>query len=193
MKKKILINKTMLQQRIKQVAKKIEKDYEGKELTVICILKGSVFFTTDLTKNINKDLNIEFMRISSYEGTNSTGNIQLKLDLDEPVTNKNVLIIEDIIDSGRTLSYLIKYLKKQNPNSIKLCTLLDKPDRRVVKDVNVDYTCFTIANHFVIGYGLDLDEKYRNLPAIYCFINNKDDDDLLMKDRENIKKQLKNL
>ncbi len=189
-KKKVLITKTILQRRIKELAKEIEKDYEGKELTIICILKGSIFFTSDLTKNMNKDITIEVMRVSSYEGTNSTGVIKLKLDLDEPVTNKHILIIEDIIDSGKTLSYLIDYLKAQNPASMKLCTLLDKPQRRVI-DVKVDYTGFKIANHFVIGYGMDLDEKYRNLPAIYCFINSKEDEELLIKDRKRIEKQFK--
>ncbi len=189
-KKKVLITKTILQRRIKELAKKIEKDYKGKDLTIICILKGSIYFTADLTKYLNKDVTIEVMRLSSYEGTNSTGVIKLKLDLDEPVTNKNILIIEDIIDSGKTLSYLIDYLRAQNPASMKLCTLLDKPDRRVV-NVNVDYTGFKIANHFVIGYGMDLDEKYRNLPAIYCFINSEEDEILLEKDKKRIEKDYK--
>ena len=189
-KKKELITKTILQRRIKELAKKIEKDYKGKDLTIICILKGSIYFTADLTKYLNKDVTIEVMRLSSYEGTNSTGVIKLKLDLDEPVTNKNILIIEDIIDSGKTLSYLIDYLRAQNPASMKLCTLLDKPDRRVV-NVNVDYTGFKIANHFVIGYGMDLDEKYRNLPAIYCFINSEEDEILLEKDKKRIEKDYK--
>ena len=189
-KKKVLITKTILQHRIKELAKQIEKDYKGKDLTIICILKGSIYFTADLTKYLNKDVTVEVMRLSSYEGTNSTGVIKLKLDLDEPVTDKHILIIEDIIDSGKTLSYLIDYLRAQNPASMKLCTLLDKPDRRVV-NVKVDYTGFKIANHFVIGYGMDLDEKYRNLPAIYCFINSKEDEELLIKDKARIEKQFK--
>ncbi len=189
-KKKVLIPKTLLQRRIKQLAKEIENDYKGKDLTIICILKGSVYFTADLTKYLHKNVNVEFMRLSSYEGTNSTGVIKMKLDLDEPVTGKNVLIIEDIIDSGRTLSYLIDYLTGEKPESIKLCALLDKPERRVT-NVKVDYTGFTIANHFVIGYGMDLDEKYRNLPAIYCFINSKEDEELLLKDQKRIKESFK--
>ena len=188
-KKKVLIDKTTLQRRIKQLAKQIENDYKGKDLTVICILKGSTYFTADLTKYMRKDINLEFMRLSSYEGENSTGVIHLKLDLDNPVTDKNILIIEDIIDSGKTMSYLINYFKAQNPASMKLCALLDKPDRRVT-NVKVDYTGFVIANHFVIGYGMDLDEKYRNLPAIYCFINSEADEELLLKDKAKIKKQL---
>ena len=189
-KKKVLITKTMLQRRINVLAKQIENDCKGKDLTVICLLKGSVYFTADLTKYLRKNVIVECMRLSSYEGTNSTGVIKLKLDLDEPVTNKNILIIEDIIDSGKTLSYLIDYLRAQNPASMKLCTLLDKPDRRVV-NVNVDYTGFKIANHFVIGYGMDLDEKYRNLPAIYCFINSEEDEKLLLKDQKRIKESFK--
>lgn len=189
-KKRVLINKTLLQQRIKELAKQIEKDYEGKDLTIICILKGSVYFTTDLTKYINKDLNIEFMRVSSYEGENSTGVIKLKLDLDEPVTNKNILIVEDIIDSGKTLSYLIDYLKVQNPTSIKLCTLLNKPERRTV-NVKVDYTGFTIPNLFVIGYGMDYNEKYRNLPNISCFINSEEEEKLFLKEQSRIKESFK--
>lgn len=189
-KKRVLINKTLLQQRIKELAKQIEKDYEGKDLTIICILKGSVYFTTDLTKHINKDLNIEFMRVSSYEGENSTGVIKLKLDLDEPVTNKNILIVEDIIDSGKTLSYLIDYLKVQNPTSIKLCTLLNKPERRTV-NVKVDYTGFTIPNLFVIGYGMDYNEKYRNLPNISCFINSEEEEKLFLKEQSRIKESFK--
>jgi hypoxanthine phosphoribosyltransferase len=180
----------LLQQRIKELAKQIEKDYEGKDLTIICILKGSVYFTTDLTKYINKDLNIEFMRVSSYEGENSTGVIKLKLDLDEPVTNKNILIVEDIIDSGKTLSYLIDYLKVQNPTSIKLCTLLNKPERRTV-NVKVDYTGFTIPNLFVIGYGMDYNEKYRNLPNISCFINSEEEEKLFLKEQSKIKESFK--
>lgn len=189
-KKRVLINKTLLQQRIKELAKQIEKDYEGKDLTIICILKGSVYFTTDLTKYINKDLNIEFMRVSSYEGENSTGVIKLKLDLDEPVTNKNILIVEDIIDSGKTLSYLIDYLNVQNPTSIKLCTLLNKPERRTV-NVKVDYTGFTIPNLFVIGYGMDYNEKYRNLPNISCFINSEEEEKLFLKEQSRIKESFK--
>ena len=189
-KKKVLIPKAMLQRRIKQLAKQIQNDYKGKDLTVICILKGSTYFTADLTKYLRKDIRLEFMRVSSYEGENSTGVINLKLDLDEPVTDKNILIIEDIIDSGKTMSYLINYFNAQKPASMKLCALLDKPERRVT-NVQVDYTGFTIANHFVIGYGMDLDEKYRNLPAIYCFINSEEDEKLFLKDQKKIKESFK--
>ncbi len=189
-KKKVLITKTMLQRRIKELAKQIEKDYKGKDLTVICLLKGSVYFTADLTKYIRKDIIVECMRLSSYEGTNSTGVIKMKLDLDEPVTNKNILIIEDIIDTGRTLSYLVDYLKGENPASLKICTLLNKPERRVI-DINPDYSGFTIPNLFVIGYGMDYNEKYRNLPTISCFINSEEDEKLFNQEKDKIKESFK--
>ena len=180
----------MLQRRIKELAKQIEKDYKGKDLTVICLLKGSVYFTADLTKYIRKDIIVECMRLSSYEGTNSTGVIKMKLDLDEPVTNKNILIIEDIIDTGRTLSYLVDYLKGENPASLKICTLLNKPERRVI-DINPDYSGFTIPNLFVIGYGMDYNEKYRNLPTISCFINSEEDEKLFNQEKDKIKESFK--
>lgn len=163
---KTLIDEEKLQKRIEEMAQQIEEEYKGKEITLICILKGSVFFTVDLAKRINGDVKLEFIRVSSYgEGTESSGEIKMKLDLKDSINGKDVIVIEDIIDTGRTLSYLIEYLKMKKPNSVKLCTLLDKPDRRV-KQVNVDYTGFQIPDKFVIGYGLDFDEKYRNLPYI---------------------------
>ena len=164
---KTLINEEELHTRVNEIAKQIEKEYEGKEITLICILKGSVFFTVDLAKSINGDVKLEFIRVSSYgEGTESTGEIKMKLDLKDSIKGKDVIVIEDIIDTGRTLSYLIEYLKMKKPNSVKLCALLDKPERRVKKNVKVDYTGFQIPDKFVIGYGLDWDEKYRNLPYI---------------------------
>ncbi len=163
---KILITEEELQKRISEMAEQISKEYAGKELTFICVLKGSMFFFTDLTRQINLDMTMEVIRVSSYQGENSTGNIEFKLGLDEPVTGKHVIVVEDIIDTGKTLSELLKYLKAQNPQSLKLCTLLDKPERRVEKEIHVDYVGFTIPNLFVIGYGLDYDEKCRNLPTI---------------------------
>jgi len=189
-KKKVLITKTMLQRKIKELAKQIESDYKGKDLTVICLLKGSVYFTADLTKYLRKNIIVECMRLSSYEGTNSTGVIKMKLDLDEPVTNKHILIIEDIIDTGRTLSYLVDYLKGENPTSLKICTLLNKPDRRVI-NINPDYSGFTIPNLFVIGYGMDYNEKYRNLPNISCFINSEEEEKLFLKEQSKIKESFK--
>lgn len=153
-------------QRVSEIAKQIEKEYQGKEITLICILKGSTFFTVDLAKNINGNVKIEFIQVSSY-GSSTVGseNIELKLDLKESIEGKDVIIVEDIIDTGRTLSYLIEHLKDRKPNSLKLCTLLDKPERRIY-DVKVDYTGFEIPDKFVVGYGLDVNELYRNLPYI---------------------------
>ncbi|MCI8344962.1 MAG: hypoxanthine phosphoribosyltransferase [Clostridia bacterium] len=163
---KVLIDEQTLQNRIYELAKQIEKDYEGKELTLVCILKGSTIFTVDLAKKMNKKLKLEFMQVSSYMGEKiSSGKINLKLDLPEVLEGENLLIVEDIIDTGRTLSYLIKHLKQKNPASIKICTLLDKPERREY-DVKVDYVGFQVPDKFVIGYGLDDKEFYRNLPYI---------------------------
>ena len=164
---KVLINERELQKRVNEIGKQIEEEYKGKEITLICILKGSVFFTVDLARSIKGDVKLEFIRVSSYnDGTESSGEIKMKLDLKDSIQGKDVIVIEDIIDTGRTLSYLIEYLKMKKPNSVKLCALLDKPDRRVVKGVKVDYTGFQIPDKFVVGYGLDFDERYRNLPYV---------------------------
>jgi len=164
---KTLIDEEELHSRIAELGNQITEEYKGKEITLICILKGSVFFTVELAKNIKGDVKLEFIRVSSYgEGTESTGEIKMKLDLKDSIQGKDVIVIEDIIDTGRTLAYLIEYLKMKKPNSVKLCALLDKPDRRVIKDVKVDYTGFKIPDKFVVGFGLDWDEKYRNLPYI---------------------------
>ena len=163
---KTLISKEKLEKRIDEIAKQIEEEYKGREITLICILKGSVFFTVDLAKRIKEDVRLEFIRVSSYnDGTESSGEIKMKLDLKDSIKGKDVIVIEDIIDTGKTLSYLIEYLKMKRPNSVKLCALLDKPERRV-EDVKVDYTGFKIPDKFVVGYGLDFDEKYRNLPYV---------------------------
>lgn len=162
---KVLIEEEKIQKRVEEIAKEIEKDYEGKNITLICILKGSTFFTVDLARKINKNVKIEFIQVSSYGSNTISFNIELKLDLKESIEGKDVIIVEDIIDTGRTLSYLIEHLKTRNPNSLKLCTLLDKPERRNY-DVKVDYVGFEIPDKFVVGYGLDYDEKYRNLPYV---------------------------
>lgn len=169
---KVLINEESLGQKITEIAKQIEKDYNGKEIILICILKGSVFFTVDLAKKINGDVRLEFIRVSSYDGetTESSGEIKMKLDLKDSIKGKDVIVVEDIIDTGKTLSYLIQYLKMKKPNSVKLCTLLDKRERRIC-EVNVDYTGFEIPDKFIVGYGLDYNEKYRNLPYIAYFDN----------------------
>ena len=166
---RVLLSEDEVNSRINEVAARINEDYAGKEIHLICILKGGVFFTCELAKRLTVPVSLDFMSVSSYgSGTESSGVVKIIKDLDEPLAGKNVLIVEDIIDSGRTLSYLIDILEKRNPSSIRLCTLLDKPERRVKKQVHVDYTCFTIPDEFVVGYGLDYDQKYRNLPYIGC-------------------------
>ena len=164
---RILLSEEEVNQRISEVAAQINQVYTGKEVHLICILKGGVFFTCELAKRLNMPVSLDFMSVSSYgAGTKSSGVVRILKDLDEPLEGKEVLIVEDIIDSGRTLAYLIEVLKQRGPKSIRLCTLLDKPERRVKKQVKVDYTCFTIPDEFVVGYGLDYDQKYRNLPYI---------------------------
>lgn len=164
---RVLLSEEEVNQRISEVAAQINRDYAGKEVHLICILKGGVFFTCELAKRLNMPVSLDFMSVSSYgAGTKSSGVVRILKDLDEPLEGKEVLIVEDIIDSGRTLAYLIEVLKQRGPKSIRLCTLLDKPERRVKKQVKVDYTCFTIPDEFVVGYGLDYDQKYRNLPYI---------------------------
>lgn len=165
----ILINEETLKKRVKEVAEEIMSDYKGKKLTLICILKGSIFFTVDLAKEIKNDLKIEFIRVSSYNGgTESSGKINLKIDLDRDITGEDVIIIEDIIDTGRTIKFLKEHLANKNANSVKICTLLDKKERREF-DVTADYVAFDIPDKFVIGYGLDYDELYRDLPYVGYF------------------------
>lgn len=148
------------------MAQQINRDYEGKEVHLICILKGSIFFTCELAKRLTVPVTMDFMSVKSYgDDTKSSGVVRLVKDLDEPLEGKHVIVVEDIIDSGRTLSYLLDILGKRNPASLRLCTLLDKPERRV-KEVYVDYTCFNIPDEFVVGYGLDYAQRYRNLPFI---------------------------
>ena len=164
----VLINKSRLEKRIEELAKQIEKDYEGKNLVFIGILKGSVMFMTELAKNIKSNVEMEFMDVSSYEGTESTGNIKINSDIRNSIKGKDVIIVEDIIDTGRTLTFLIDYLKQKEPNSLKIVTMLSKPSRRIL-ELNVDYIGFSINDEFVVGYGLDYNEKYRNLPYIGYF------------------------
>ena len=164
---RVLLSEEEVAKRIKERGDVISSDYEGRPLHLICILKGGVFFTCELAKRISLPLTLDFMSVSSYgAGTVSSGIVKIVKDLDEPIEGKDVLIVEDIIDSGNTLSYLIEVLKQRNPRSIELCTLLDKPERRVKKQVTVKYTCFTVPDQFIVGYGLDYDQKYRNLPYI---------------------------
>ena len=164
---RVLISEEEVEKRICEMGKEISESYHGEPVHLVSVLKGGVFFTCELAKRLSMPVSLDFMSVSSYGGgTESSGVVKIVKDLDEPLDGKDVLIVEDIIDSGRTLSYLIEILEKRNPNGIKLCTLLDKPERRVKKQVKVDYTCFTIPDEFVVGYGLDYDQKYRNLPYI---------------------------
>ena len=164
---RVLLSEEEVAKRIKEMGEVISSDYEGRPLHLICILKGGVFFTCELAKRISLPLTLDFMSVSSYgAGTVSSPIVKILKDMDEANEGKAVLIVEDIIDSGNTLSYLIEVLKQRNPRSIELCTLLDKPERRVKKQVTVKYTCFTVPDQFIVGYGLDYDQKYRNLPYI---------------------------
>lgn len=164
----VLISQEELHKRTKELAAELSDVYRGKVIHMICVLKGGVMFMSDLSKEIDEDVPVtmDFMAVSSYGNeTSSSGIVKIIKDLDETIEDKDVLIVEDIIDSGRTLSYLVQILKDRNPKSIKICTLLDKPDRRVV-DVDVSYVGFEIPDLFVLGYGLDYMQKYRNLPYI---------------------------
>lgn len=162
----VMIEEAAVNARIKELGEEISRDYAGKTVYLICILKGSVYFTCELAKRITVPVIMDFMQCSSYgAATKSSGVVKLSKDLDMAITDRHVIIIEDIIDSGRTLSHLKNLLAQRNPKSLKICTLLDKPDRRVV-DVDVDYVGFQIEDKFVVGYGLDYDQLYRNLPYI---------------------------
>ena len=162
----VMISEEEIAKKVEELAKQIEKDYEGEQLLVVGILKGASVFVSDLIRKINLDVNIDFMSVSSYgNGTESSGTVRILKDLDVDIAGKNVLIVEDIIDSGLTLSNLVKELKIRNPKSLKLCTLLDKPQRRT-SNIPVDYVGFVIEDKFIVGYGIDWAEKYRNLPYI---------------------------
>lgn len=162
----VLISEEDIEKRVRELADQISKDYAGEEVLLICILKGSVFFTCELAKRLTVPVKLDFMSVSSYgDGTVSSGRVKIIKDLDDSIEGKNVIVIEDIIDSGRTLAHLLAVLNVRAPKSIKLCTLLDKPSRREV-EVKVDYVGMTIPDAFVIGYGLDYQQRYRNLPYI---------------------------
>ena len=162
----VLIPEEEIRKRIAEVGAQLSRDYEGEEVLMICILRGGVFFACELAKHLTVPVSMDFMCVSSYgSGTVSSGRVKIIKDLDENIEGKHVLIAEDIVDSGNTLSTLIKILQVRKPASIRLCTLLDKPERRVV-DIKADYSCFEIPDKFVVGYGLDYDEKYRNLPYV---------------------------
>lgn len=163
---RVLLTEEEVDAKIKEIGAQISKDYAGKTVHLLCVLKGGSFFLCELAKRITVPVTLDFMSVSSYGSeTKSSGVVRIDKDLDEHLAGKNVIVVEDIVDSGRTLSYLLEMLKDRAPESLKLCTLLDKPDRRVV-DVHVDYTGFQIPDEFVVGYGLDYDQRYRNLPYI---------------------------
>lgn len=164
---RILIPEEELKEKIIEVSKLINADYAGKTVHMICVLKGGVFFSCELAKYMEMPVTFDFMAVSSYgSGTESSGVVKIIKDLDEPISGRDVLIVEDIIDSGRTLAYLVDILRQRGPASIKICTLLDKPSRRTEKKMKVDYSCIQIPDSFVVGFGLDYDQKYRNLPYI---------------------------
>lgn len=163
---KVLISEEEVSKKIRELGARISKDYEGKELHLVCVLKGGVFVTCELAKNITVPVSLDFMSVSSYgDAQVSSGRVKIIKDLDDSIEGKDVLIVEDIIDSGNTLKYLIDLLNSRKPNSIKICTLLDKPERRTT-DVFVEYVGFQIPDKFVVGYGLDYSQKLRNLPYI---------------------------
>ena len=163
---RVLLSEEEVDKRVRELAEMISCDYQGKEIHLICVLRGSVFFACELAKRITVPVTIDFMCVSSYGNEKkSSGVVKIVKDLDDFIENRDVLVVEDIIDSGRTLSYLMANLKSRNPRSLKLCTLLDKPERRVI-ETEVDYVGFEIPDEFVVGYGLDYAQKYRNLPYI---------------------------
>lgn len=163
---RMLLSEEEVDVRIQAIGEQISRDYAGKSVHLVCVLKGGSFFLCELAKRITVPVSLDFMSVSSYGSeTKSSGVVKIVKDLDESVRDKDVIVVEDIVDSGRTLSYLMEMLRDRGPASLKLCTLLDKPDRRVI-DVNVDYTGFQIPDEFVVGYGLDYNQRYRNLPYI---------------------------
>jgi hypoxanthine phosphoribosyltransferase len=164
----ILVDEQTLQNRIAELGVQISQDYRGQDLHLICILRGGVVFLTDLMRHITVPNTLDFMAVSSYgTGRQSTGQVRITLDLKDEIHGRNVLLVEDIVDSGYTITSVLDFLKTRHPASLHVCTLLEKPERREVQ-VQIDYCGFVIPNKFVFGYGLDLDEYYRNLPFIAC-------------------------
>ena len=162
----ILYTEEELRSRVKDLGAQITADYAGKFPMLISILRGSYIFMADLTRAIHLPVTVDFMAVSSYgAGTVSSGQVEIKKDLSDPIEGRDLIIVEDILDSGNTLHYLMKVLQARKPASIRICTLMDKPDRRT-KPITADYVGFTIPDAFIVGYGLDYDEKYRNLPYV---------------------------
>ncbi len=162
---KEFISEKEINKKIRELARQISKDYKGKDIEVICVLKGAAIFAVELAMKIKTNVRFEFIEVSSYVGTESTGKIKVNKDITASIEGKDVLIVEDIIDTGRTLSYLKEYLLSKNPKSLKICTLVDKKEKRIV-DVDIDYNGFVIEDKFIVGHGFDLDGDYRNLPYI---------------------------
>ena len=162
---RVLLSRKEIDEKVAEIGKKISEDYEGKEPVFVGVLKGCFIFMADLMRNISVNCSVDFMAVSSYQGTNSTGAVKINKDLSQDICGRDVIIVEDILDSGVTLNYLKSYLSVREPASIKIVTLLDKPARRKA-DIYADYYCFNVPDAFVVGYGLDYDEKYRNLPYI---------------------------
>ena len=165
---KELISREALDKRLTELAEQIDNDYLGKEVTVISVMRGAVFFTVELTLKMKTKLKYEFITLSSYEGTDTTGEVTLRTDLRDSIEGKDILIIEDIVDTGISMDYLLKYLRAKNPRTIKVCALASKPERREI-EVPIDYLGFEIPNKFVVGYGFDIDNCYRNLPYVGYF------------------------
>ena len=162
----VLFSEEQLKTRVNEIAQEIERDYAGKEIMLISVLRGSFIFMADLCRAIDLDCTLDFMSVSSYgKGTSSSGQVQITKDLSEDISGRHIIVVEDILDSGLTLSYLRELLRDRHPNSIKIVTLLNKPARRTA-DIQPDYCCFEVPDEFVVGYGLDFDERYRNLPYV---------------------------
>ena len=162
---KELISKEKLDKRIAELAEEIDRDYVGKEITIVCVMRGAVFFTVELTLKMKSKLKYESITISSYEGTDTTGEVTLRTDLRDSIEGKDVLIVEDIIDTGISMDYLLQYLRTKNPRTIKVCALCSKPERREV-EVPIDYLGFEVPNKYIVGYGFDIDNSFRNLPYV---------------------------
>jgi len=162
---KELISKEALEKRITELAEQLDKDYLGKEITVVCVMRGAVFFAVELTLKMKTKLKYEFITISSYEGTDSTGEVTLRTDLRESIEGKDVLIVEDIIDTGRSMKYLLEYLRSKSPRTLKVCALANKAPRREV-EVPIDYIGFEVPDKYIVGFGFDIDNNYRNLPYV---------------------------
>ena len=163
----VYLTEEQLNQRIAEIGAQITERFKGESVYLVCILKGSIFFTTELAKRIALPMTIDFISASSYGAqTHSSGVVNIKKDLEQSIEGENVIVVEDIVDSGNTLSRLMQLFESRNPKTLTICTLLDKPDRRVVENLQVDYTGFVIPDKFVVGFGLDYDQRYRNLPYI---------------------------